>query len=38
MEINYEVKKEVESENPHGKGCYTNCYEHSDCGSDYGCK
>lgn len=19
-------------------GCYTQCYEHSDCGSDYGCK
>ena len=37
MEIMYYVD-ETSSNVAFARGCYTQCYEHSDCGSDYGCK
>ena len=37
MIITYEVKHYGDLDALPGGGCYTQCYEHSDCGSDYHC-
>lgn len=39
MKISYEVEKSVKSaiSCTQGKGCFTQCYFNSDCGSDLGC-
>lgn len=36
MEITYIVQNEIKEVN-YGRGCYTQCYINSDCGSDYRC-
>ena len=39
MKIKFNVKqKEYLKKVVARKGCYTQCYINSDCGSDYGCK
>lgn len=38
MILSYDVKKEYVKKINAARGCYTQCYINSDCGSDYGCK